>query len=230
MHKYIFLLGLFFNYHITYAATPVVDYLAIDQIILTINELEKHYRKMEDQLKEAQMQTSLISGENTFSDLYNSNTDKRAREWAPDSIEEFEDMVESGFNPGDLSDRYAYYQAKFPAVELDKIDAKNPNSPQRNLYAYNEDWTKLNLVGFAETFDAVNYSYERINNLLDEMNHQDTLKQSSDFSNRLLGELGYLLQQLIQVQNFEMHTNAMLQQAELNHLASHTHFYTFRKN
>ncbi len=217
-------------YHFTaHAMTPVIDEAAIIKIGFMIDELKAQYEQMQKHFNEAQIHTDLLSGKNAYSDLYNSNADKDTREWAPNSIEEFEDMVNHGFNPGDLEDRYTYYQTKFPAVDLDKIDSKNPNSAHRNLYAYNEDWTKLNLAGFAQTFDAVNNSYERINNLLDEVNTHKSLKQSSDFTNRLLGEVAYLLQNMIQVQNFEMHINAMLQQAELNHLAAHTNFYTFRK-
>ncbi|MGA2655154.1 MAG: type IV secretion system protein [Gammaproteobacteria bacterium] len=211
------------------AVTPVVDHLAIQKILLMLNQLEDQYDRMKDQLDEAKLHTDFLSGENSFSDIYNTDKEKHAREWAPNSIEDFEDMIAQGFNPGDLADRYEYYQYKFPGIDIDQIDAKNPNSAHRNLYEYNEEWTKLNLAGFAQTFDAVNASYERINNLLDEVNKHDTLKQSSDFSNRLLGELAYLLQQLIQVQNFELHINAMLQQGEQNHIAAHTQFYTFRK-
>jgi hypothetical protein len=213
----------------TIAAMPVVDNVAIANIVLMLDELEAQYDKMTLQLKEAEKHSGFLSGKNAFSDLHNTTVDKQAREWAPDTIEAFEDMIASGFNPGDLADRYAYYQTKFPALSYEYIEPKNPNSSQRNLYAYNEEWTKMNLVSFAQTFDTVNESYERINNLLSEVNEHDTLKESSDFSNRLLGELAYLLQQLIQVQNFEMHVNTMLQQADQNYIAAHADFFTFEK-
>lgn len=220
----------------SYATTPVIDQAAIAKIGVMINELEAQYDQMREHFKESQLHTgflsdqlSSITGKNSYSDIYNNAADKQARAWAPNSIEEFEDMVQHGFNPGDLADRYAYYQEKFPAADIDSIDPKNPNSAQRELYAYNEEWTKMNFVGFAQTFDTVNESYERINNLLAEVNQHETLKESSDFSNRLLGELGYLLQGLIQVQNFEMHMKTILQQAEQNHIAAHADFFTFRR-
>lgn len=219
-----------------YAVTPVVDYMAIEEIVAMLTQLKSQYEKMKEQLAQAELHNTHLSthlpsltGENAFSDILNSNHDKAARVWAPDSIDDFENMLTNGFNPGDLEDRYTYYQEKFPAIEADKIDPKNPDSPQRDLYQYNEDWTKLNLAGFAQTFDAVNASYDRINDLLSKTNSHHTLKESSDFSNRILGELAYLLQSLIQVQNFEMHINTMLQQAEQNNIAAHADFFTFRK-
>ncbi len=221
----------------TYATgMPVIDATAIGQIILMIEELQRQYDQMTEHLEVTQInsdylfdQLESITGKNEFDSFYNTSSDKQARVWAPNSIEEFEDMVDHGFNPGDLSDRYSYYQEKFPAIPADTIDPKNPNSAQRDLYTYNEDWTKLSLVGFAQTFDAVNASYERINNLLEQANEHITLKESSDYSNRLLGELAYLLQNLIQVQNYDMHVKTMLQQAELNHTAAHANFYTFKQ-
>lgn len=228
MRKLILSVICLFNFN-AYAATPVIDAAAIAKIGLMIDELEKQYQQLIEQTGFLEGHLESITGKNIFSDLYNTSQDKQARAWAPNSIEEFEEMVEYGFNPGDLSDRYAYYQEKFPGIEPDHIDPKNPNSPHRDLYTYNEEWTKLNLVGFAQTFDAVNESYERINNLLAQANDQTTLKESSDYSNRLLGELGYLLQGLIQVQNFEMHVKTMLQQAEQNRIAAHADFFTFRK-
>ncbi len=205
-----------------YAVTPVIDAKAILEIGLVIEELQEQFLIMEKQL-------IAVIGENAYDELFNTATDKSKRVWAPNSIEEFEDMVENGFNPGDLADRYAYYQEKFPSLDSDQIDPKNPNSLQRDIYQYNDEWTKLNFASFGQTFDKVNHSYEKINNLLSEINGHTTLKQSADFNNRLLGELAYLLQGLIQLQNFSLHAQTMTQQAALHQTTDHTQFFTFRK-
>ncbi len=220
-----------------YAATPVIDNVAISKMVSMLSELDKQLSQMQTHYEEALMQSGILTnqlsamtGENLFSDIYNNTQVKDARVWAPNSIEEFEEMLKNGFNPSDFLDRYEYYLQKFPAIAMEQIEAKNPNSALRDLYGYTEEWTKMNLVGFAQTFDAVNSSYERINNLLSEINEHKTLKQSSDFTNRLLGELGYLLQSLIQVQNFSMHMNTMLQQATQTQISEHTKFFTFNRN
>jgi hypothetical protein len=219
-----------------YASMPVIDAAAIAQIVSVYDQLRDQYKRMKEQLDEATFQSGVLTdqldsiiGENPFGDIYNSNDDKESRAWAPDSIEEFEDMIQYGFNPGDLADRYAYYQEKFPGTDPETIDPKNSQSSNRELYEYNEEWTKLNLVNFAQTFDTVNASYEKINNLLSEVNTHETLKQSSDFTNRLIGELAYLLQGLIQLENFNLHTKTMVQQAQQYQISSHADFFTFRK-
>ena len=131
MRKLVLMILFIYNLSLQ-AATPVVDYVAIEKILLMLSELEDHYKKMEEQLVEAKLHTGLLSGKNLFSDTYNTDKDKNAREWAPDSIEDFEDMINLGFNPGDLADRYEYYQYKFPSIDPATIDTKNPNSPHNS--------------------------------------------------------------------------------------------------
>lgn len=224
------ILGLLFvSQNAMSAATLVYDPEAVAQMLAVYNELKDHYKHLKEQTGLMGEQLDSIIGSNPFGDLHNSSADKQYRIWAPNSIQEFEDMLSEGFNPGDLADRYAYYQDKFPGRDPNQIDPKNPNSFNRDLYQYNEEWTKLNLASFAQTFDTVNASYEKINDLLAEVNNHQSLKESADFSNRLLGELAYLLQGMIQIKNFDLHVNTMLQQAEQHQIATHADFFTFRR-
>jgi len=126
--RYLFGTIIIFVHLSVHASMPVIDAAAIAKMLVMIDRLKQQYTQMKDDFAESQLQSGVLSdqlssimGAYPFGDIYNTINDKSERAWLPNSVEEFEDMLRFGFNPGDLADRYAYYQEKFPAISEDKL-------------------------------------------------------------------------------------------------------------
>jgi hypothetical protein len=198
--------------------TSVLDQANLEQAKLLYDEVDEQLNVLVEQVE-------AITGETTYGDLINDELDKLQRQWDYDLVDEFNDMVEAGYNPGDINDRMKYYAELYPEADLDDINPGDPNSIHRTYYEHSSGWTGHNMMMAGKIISEVNEHVAEIEELIEASNETDSLKESTDLGNRIAGEVALLSRLIVQVQSMVLQMVALEQQYTLNAVKDNSDFF-----
>jgi hypothetical protein len=202
-------------------ADPITPIYVVDQNLETqaqntYNLLNSRIYNAINQSTMASMATSRtvqssLTGSNNNGLLNNTAADKEFRDWTPTS-EDLQNMVAQGLQAGSLADQIKYYNQKFHIPTAAQLSPTNPNSPQASYGVFSAVSTNAALSVADKGFDNVTQIQQQINNLYQQLDRQQTLKQSQDFNSVILLKIAALQTDLIRLQAQQLKIQAVAQQ------------------
>jgi type IV secretion system VirB5/TraC/TraE/TrbJ family protein len=154
---------------------------------------------------------SSLTGNNSIGLLNNSASEQAFRNWTP-TASDLANMVAQGLQTGNLADQIKYYNQKFKIPTAAELMPNNPASPAADYGVFSAVSTNTALSVADKGFDNVQQVQDQINFLYQELDRQQTLKQSQDFNSVILLKIAALQTDLIRLQAQQLKIQAVSQQ------------------
>lgn len=185
----------------------------IDQNIYNLNQQIYTATKENTMATQSMSRTvqGSLTGNNSVGLLNNPAAEQAFRNWTPSS-EDLANMVAQGLQTGNLADQIKYYNQKFKIPTTAELMPHNPGSPAADYGVFSAVSTNTALSVADKGFDNVQQIQDQINFLYQELDRQQTLKQSQDFNSVILLKIAALQTDLIRLQAQQLKIQAVSQQ------------------
>jgi|GEM_PF-4393106 len=154
---------------------------------------------------------SSLTGNTSAGFLYNTQSEQQFRNWTPTAAD-LADMAAQGLQTGSLADQIKFYNQKFGVPSAAQLNPQNPQSPEANYGVFSAVTTNAALGIADKGFDNVVQIQQQINYLYQQLDRQQTLKQSQDFNSVILLKIAALQTDLIRLQSQQLKIQATSQQ------------------
>ena len=210
---------------------PVTDSSAIAQIILTLTELQNIYGRQDLELDEALRLTRSIVGcavppcNLGLGTLHQTPELRRIRRSMPRLMRDLNRLGDQAADPnlarsmalhGELTDRYGL-------LDDDAYEPSDPDAPYAQAWRADRDAQFAAAVASEMTYENLEPRQDLYDQLTDELDTRDSVKESVDILAQLTAENGRLMMELIRLQS------AATQAAATNQLAQQTYEARIRR-
>lgn len=196
MKKLLLLLGLSLTTS-SFAVIPVIDHVAIANMVQEIMQLQQQYETLlktyenaKEQLAQQKHLVSELEGHYHYGDLFNRDIDEREREWSSNN---WDDALQglSGGNPQRYEELKKLYHRDNPPVEREEF-LKGASPELADQY---QKMDSVNLAAFEEAnhaYEEVNQHLKAVRELAEAIETTPNTKAAIDLNSRIQAEVAFI--------------------------------------
>ena len=190
---------------------PTFDAANYMQAVRELQHMQQLITKAEQEISRLDSQLEALTGPRGMGTLLNDLSQQNIRRFAPQKWQDTLEILNSGSNPGSLSELQGSYTQKHNMFQhIEGSDVNAAPAYKTNIETYdNARSAALGSMALSET--SFNHNHGRITNyeqLLSEIDSALDAKAAADLANRIAIENGFTAAELIRLQATQIQLNA----------------------